>query len=603
MGEAGVHDGKRDGNRRATRRLLIATARNGRWWVGVMVGAALVMAAADVALPAVLGRGVDSIIHRAPRSWILASALCVAAFVAADALDDWASGAATAVSTAWLRRSVLTRFLSLGLSANRFASGDLSTRMTGNAADAGRVGAGLVRGVANVATGAGAAVALALIDPWLALAFVAGMPILALVLRTFARQISVTAEAYLGAQGAITARLLDAVSGARTIAAAGTLDREVARVLQPLPELRAHGLAMWRQHGRFGSLDALLSPMLGVVVLAAAGAELARGRITPGEMLAASQYAMLGTALTSLAAVVRTLAQARAGGSRVGEIFGTKAQVYGEAALPDGGGRIGFQGVTIRSGGRAALDGVDLDIPAGACVAVVGKSGSGKSTLAAAAGRLVDPDEGEVTLDGVALPRLRKEALRSAFTYAFERPHLCGETLGDAIAFGQAGPPPEAVVAAGRAAAADTFIRRMPDGYATPLARAPMSGGEIQRISLARAFAHAGRVLIFDDVAASLDTVTEHEIAGVLDTQYADRTRIVVAHRASTAARADLVVWLEEGRLRAVAAHQLLWDEPAYRALFGSDGQPTGAGPRPCGPGEPRPGGPGARPGGPGEPR
>lgn len=95
-----------------------------------------------------------------------------------------------------------------------------------------------------------------------------------------------------------------------------------------------------------------------------------------------------------------------------------------------------------------------------------------------------------------------------------------------------------------------------------------MSGGEAQRVGLARTFAHAGRLIVLDDVAASLDTVTEHQIARVLTARLAGRTRLVVAHRASTAARADLVVWLDGGRVRALRPHQLLWDDPAYRAVF-----------------------------------
>src|SRR5204863_2237883 len=97
--------------------------------------------------------------------------------------------------------------------------------------------------------------------------------------------------------------------------------------------------------------------------------------------------------------------------------------------------------------------------------------------------------------------------------------------------------------------------------YRTRLADAPMSGGERQRVGLARTFAHAGRVVVLDDVAASLDTVTEHHISRVLAGAMADRTRIVIAHRASTAARADFVVWLDEGGIRAVAPHQRLWQD------------------------------------------
>ncbi len=95
-----------------------------------------------------------------------------------------------------------------------------------------------------------------------------------------------------------------------------------------------------------------------------------------------------------------------------------------------------------------------------------------------------------------------------------------------------------------------------------------MSGGEVQRMGLARAFAHAGRVLVLDDVAASLDTVTEHHIRQVLTGALVDRTRLVVAHRVSTAAHADLVVWLDGGRMRSVAPHRQLWREPDYRAVF-----------------------------------
>jgi ATP-binding cassette, subfamily B, bacterial len=127
---------------------------------------------------------------------------------------------------------------------------------------------------------------------------------------------------------------------------------------------------------------------------------------------------------------------------------------------------------------------------------------------------------------------------------------------------------------AARAARADGFIRRLPQGYATPLAQAPMSGGEVQRVGLARTFAHAGHVIVLDDVAASLDTVTEHHISRVLTGALGDRTRVIVAHRASTAARTDSVAWLDHGRLRAMAPHDELWRDPEYRALF-EPGEPT----------------------------
>ncbi len=572
---------------RAASRLLVRTARHGGGWLLALGVAGLGLAAAETALPAVLGRAVDTVVSRASGPWLAWVGLLVALLVACDVLDDLAAGGATASSTAWLRRSVLHHLLRLDTpTAGRFTPGDLASRLAGNAADAGRVAPFIVRSATGLLLGLGSAVALALIDPWLCVTFLAGMPLLTLVVRTFAREASVTAEHYLDVQGRIAARLVDAVSGARTIAAAGTVERETQRVLAPLPELQAHGREMWRQQGRFAALDALIPPLLAIAVLAVAGAELARGRITPGEMLAAGQYALLGTALTSAVTSVSRLVQGHAAAGRAAEVLREAPVAYGEADLPEGRGRLEFRGVGVRIEGRQILDGVDLAVPAGTLVALVGRTGAGKSLLARLAGRLADPDEGEVLLDGVALPLLKRDALRSAVTYAFERPALIGQTIEDVIAFGPRRPSLEEVAAAARAAQADAFIRRMPEGYRTPLARAPMSGGESQRIGLARAFAHAGRVLVLDDVAASLDTVTEHEITRVLTGELADRTRLVIAHRASTAAHADAVVWLERGRVRAVAPHRVLWGEAAYRALFESGTQAAGTVPEPAGRGE-----------------
>ncbi len=245
--------------------------------------------------------------------------------------------------------------------------------------------------------------------------------------------------------------------------------------------------------------------------------------------------------------------------------------VYGTRDLPVGPGRLEFRDVTVRVGGERVLDGLDLIVPGGASVAVVGGSGAGKSLLAALAGRLVDPDEGQVALDGVPLQDLDRRALRREVGYGFDRPTLLGETLAEAIGFGQEAPSQRRVEDVARAACADVFIRRLPQGYRTRLGDAPMSGGEVQRVGLARAFAHAGRVLVLDDATSSLDTVTELQISRALTGELSDRTRLIVAHRASTAARADIVAWLDGKRVRALGPHQQLWNDPDYRAVFITD--------------------------------
>ncbi len=542
-----------------------------------MLVASLALAGAETVFPAVLGRAVDAVLGgHDPAPWLVGCGLLVGLLIVSDALDDLASGTSTARATAWLRRSVLDHVLALGTrSARRFGVGDLTARMVGNAAEAGRMGTVLVWSVTALVPALGGIVALALIDPWLCLTFLVGAPVLLVLVRSNVRDASELADRYLRIQGSIATRLVDALAGARTIAAARTTTQERRRVLAPLPELHRAGMGMWRVQTRIAAQQALLVPLLTVAVLAVAGIELGRGRISPGEVLATILYVRLAVGLSSAVASVSQFAKARAAARRAAEVLAEPVSGYGTQRLPEGRGWLEFRAVTVRDRGLPVLRELDLVVPGGALVAVVGRSGSGKSLLAALVGRLLDPDEGEVLLDGVPLSQLDRCDLRRAVGYGFERPVLIGDTLADVIAFGEHLPARPELAAAAAAACADDFIRRMPQGYQTMLADARMSGGEVQRIGLARAFAHAGRVLVLDDVAASLDTVTEHHIRQVLTGALADRTRLVVAHRASTAAHADLVVWLADGQVRCVAPHHELWREPAYRDVF-DQGLPPG---------------------------
>ena len=566
------------GSRAASDKLILRIVRRGGGWTCLLLVAALTLAAAETVFPAVLGRTVDAVLgghDSAP--WLVGCGLVVGLLIVCDALDDLASGTSTARATAWLRRSVLDHVLALGArSGRRFGVGDLTTRMVGNAADAGRVGTVLVWAVAALVPALGGIVALALIDPWLCLTFLVGAPVLLILVRSNIRDASELADRYLRVQGNIATRMVDALAGARTITAARTTARERRRVLAPLPELHDAGMGMWRVQTRLAAQEALLVPLLEVAVLAVAGVELARGRISPGEVLAAVLYVGLAAGISSAVTSVSQFAQARAAAGRAAEVLAQPAAEYGTERLPEGPGRVEFRAVTVRNRGLPVLRDLNLVVPGGALVAVVGRSGSGKSVLAGLVGRLLDPDDGEVLLDGVPLAQLDRRELRRAVGYGFERPALIGETLADVIALGEHSPARPELAAAARAACADDFIRQMPQGYQTKLVDARMSGGEVQRIGLARAFAHAGRVLVLDDVAASLDTVTEHHIRQVLTGALADRTRLVVAHRASTAAHADLVVWLADGRVRCVAPHRELWSELAYREVF-DQGLPPGS--------------------------
>ncbi|WP_311922918.1 ABC transporter ATP-binding protein [Microbispora sp. H10836] len=584
--------------------LLIARAvRRGGPWLAVLTATALLGAAADLLLPAALGRAVDAVVGVPAESGsrsaagltgpLAAAALLVALVVACDTLRVLAAGVSGARAAQWLRSRVVAHTLSAGAGLTRHLTpGELVTRAGVNVEEAGRTPEAVVTAATLIVPAAGSVVALALIDPWLAVTLVAGLLLIVAVLRAFMRKTTAASGGYQQAQGEIAAMLVGALAGARTITAAGTEEREAARVLAPLPRLRAHGLALWRLQARAGVQAAVVVPLLEIAVLAVGGLRLSAGGLTVGELLAAARYVVLGAGLGSALGYAARIARARSAALRLEQLFAVPAPVYGDRSLPPGPGTLELRDVTVRADGVRLLSGVSLVVPGGTCTAVVGRSGSGKSSLAAVAGRLVDPERGAVLLDGVPLREIGREPLRRAVGYAFERPALFGETLGEAVAFGLGGldAPGErsadamrsgntersenaersgdTVRVAAAAARADDFIRRLPRGYATPVGEAPMSGGEIQRVGLARAFAQAGRLLILDDAMSSLDTVTERQVARALTGSLSDRTRLVVAHRVTTAAQADQVVWLEDGRVRAAGTHDRLWEDPGYRAVF-----------------------------------
>ncbi|WTL29031.1 ABC transporter ATP-binding protein/permease [Streptomyces sp. NBC_01498] len=546
-------------------------------------------AGASLALPAVLGRTLDLLLRRSPGAdpWLLACAALVVAEVLLDALVAMLGGTTGARSTAWLRTRGVNRLLAAWPGhAARFPAGDVTVRLTANATEAGTAPVAAATLGASLLAPVGAVAALFLIDPWTALTFLAGLPLLMLVLRAFARGSSDSVASYQRVQADIATRLVETLAGARTIAAAGTEERDRDRVLAPLPELAAQGTRMWRIHGAAVARSGVLLPLLTTAVLAVGGLRLASGDMSVGELLAAARYAALAAGVGTAAGLLGSLIRSRAAARRTAGLTALPSMTYGTRSLPpQGGGRLELRGVAVRHEGRAVLDGVDLTVDGGMSVAVVGRSGAGKSTLAAVAGRLTEPDEGTVLLDGVPLGDIPHDELRDEVGHAFERPVLFGATLAEALA-GRAPLPEERtgrtrplgagagrdtgerVRAAARAASADAFVRLLPHGYATAPHAAPLSGGELQRLGLARAFARAGRLLVLDDATSSLDTVTEHQVERALAGEVRHGTRLIVAHRLSSAARCDRVVWLEEGRVRATGTHEELWRTPEYRALF-----------------------------------
>jgi ATP-binding cassette subfamily B protein len=206
------------------------------------------------------------------------------------------------------------------------------------------------------------------------------------------------------------------------------------------------------------------------------------------------------------------------------------------------------------------LDEISLEVPAGTTVAIVGRSGSGKSTLVKCLAGLLPLTGGSVSYDGVDLRELRLRELRRQIGYVLQEPYVFDDTIARNIAFGETEPDRARVRAAAELADAADFIERLALGYETRIGESGMqlSGGQAQRISIARALYHRPPVLIFDEATSALDTESERTVKGNLDRMLEGRTAFIVAHRLTTIRDADLIIVLERGRVVEHGTHEQL---------------------------------------------
>ena len=218
------------------------------------------------------------------------------------------------------------------------------------------------------------------------------------------------------------------------------------------------------------------------------------------------------------------------------------------------------------------LHGIDLDVPAGTTVALVGHTGAGKSTIAKLLARFYEPTSGRITIDGVDLNDVTQESLRRQLGIVPQEGFLFAGTVAENIAFGKPDATPEEIVRAAQTVGAHEFILRLEDGYETQLGErgSRLSLGQRQLVAFARALLADPRILILDEATSSVDIGTERTIERALRTLLADRTSFVIAHRLSTIRDADLIVVLEHGQVIEQGSHdELLARRGLYTSLYG----------------------------------
>jgi ATP-binding cassette subfamily B protein len=298
-----------------------------------------------------------------------------------------------------------------------------------------------------------------------------------------------------------------------------------------------------------------------------------------GDLVAFTGYlGILAWPTMALGWMLSVLQRGRAALARLNALFAVQPAIV---SLPDAEGidafrgEVRLRGVTFRYPGRRdgppVLDDVDLTIPAGCTVAVVGRTGAGKSTLVQLLPRLFDVEGGSVELDGRDVRTLPIGWLRRNVGLVPQDPFLFSRTIGENVAFGRPDESVDAVRWAVQAAGLARDLADMPQGLETVVGERgiTLSGGQKQRVTLARVLAGAPRVLVLDDALSSVDAATEREILERLHDFFRDRTTILVAHRLTTVKEADLIVVLDEGRVAEAGDHDALLERGGvYADLF-----------------------------------
>jgi ATP-binding cassette subfamily B protein len=433
--------------------------------------------------------------------------------------------------------------------------------------------------IANIAMFVTVIVVLVMIDPVLGL--VASLTIPALVLNANALagriiRLSFSVQQKLADLAEVVE---ESVAGIEVVKAYGQERREEQRLKAAAVAIYDDTIEIARHRSRFAPLFELIPSLGTVAVLWVGGFRVIDGMLTAGEFVAFTQYlAVLVLPLMITGWFFANLPRAAASASRIEALLATDPVIEDPdepAALPIGPGEIRFDGVRFSyPAGGPILERVDLVIPGGSAVALVGATGSGKTTIANLVPRFYDVDEGSVTLDGVDVRDLRLDDLRSEVAFVFQETFLFSSTIAENILVGDPDADKRRVRSAARLAQAHDFICSMPDGYDTVVGErgATLSGGQRQRIALARSVLRDPRILILDDATSSVDAVVEAEIQEALRRVMAGRTTLIIAHRTSTLALADLVVFVEDGRIAGVGSHEeLLATIPRYGEVLAQD--------------------------------
>jgi ATP-binding cassette, subfamily B, multidrug efflux pump len=538
-----------------------------RAWARGM-GALLLKDLFAAALPYFIGRGVDSMTRGFQFGSVLWFAAALAGFSAIKGVFQyWMRVILIGISRDIeydLRNDLFHNLIRLSSDFyGRIRTGDIMARAT-NDLNAVRMmlGPGVMYWCETCLTFVVVTAIMLAVDWPLTLLALLPAPLISLAVMYFGRKIHARFERIQRMFSDISSRVQENISGVRVIRAYVQEEAELRQFEKLNKEYIAENLKLARISGLFMPLLQALVGLTLLLVLWIGGHRLLAGHITLGQFVMFNTYlAMLVWPMIAFGWVVNLMQRGTASLKRINELLTERPTIAEPASpkvLPEGTpGEIEFRGVVVEYPTGRALNGVNLRIPAGATVAIVGHTGSGKSTLVQLIPRLLDPTEGTVLLDRTDLREISPAALRRQIGFVPQETFLFSATLAENIAFGVEEATEDQIRRAAEIAGLGPDVLYFPDGYQTVVGERgiTLSGGQKQRTAIARAILRNPRILILDDALSSVDTLTEDRILSGLEEVMFGRTTILISHRVSTVRSADRIFVVEHGEIAEEGTH------------------------------------------------